>query len=233
LALEQQDGTVLEFGTPRLGVESHLDVVTPILAQSFPVCPICLSGSPSEKEHIPQYALGGRVMTMTCSACNNGLDRELRPSCRTGSTTPWSACPSSIRMCQDDAERGNCSTGTGQAASVSSLRVTWPRKSGRCSTTARSTCITAVRILDATGLQHLSTHIWLRASTLAMYPTFRMRKRSGPTCSRPVIRRSGHIRQRVNTLIGSRFTGRMRHRRAHLSRSWRPGPTKLPPGGST
>lgn len=73
LALKQQDGTVLEFETPRLGVESRLDVVTPILAQSFPMCPVCLSGSPSEKEHIPQYALGGRVMTMTCSACNNGL----------------------------------------------------------------------------------------------------------------------------------------------------------------
>ena len=68
LALEQRDGTVLKFETPRLGVESRLDVVTPILAQSFPVCPICLSGSPSEKEHIPQYPLGGRVMTMTCSA---------------------------------------------------------------------------------------------------------------------------------------------------------------------
>jgi hypothetical protein len=66
------------------GTEVPLDLVTPIFAQSFarvdraqarwtPICPICLVGNPSEEEHVPQYPLGGSVMTMTCAPCNNRL----------------------------------------------------------------------------------------------------------------------------------------------------------------
>lgn len=39
----------------------------------FPVCPICLSGEPDTREHVPQRDLGGRVVTRTCSRCNNEL----------------------------------------------------------------------------------------------------------------------------------------------------------------
>ena len=41
------------------------------------VCPICLTDAPSAKEHVPQKPLGGWVMTMTCSRCNNGLGSRL------------------------------------------------------------------------------------------------------------------------------------------------------------
>lgn len=38
-----------------------------------PVCPICLTADPTAREHVPQGALGGKVMTRTCSRCNNEL----------------------------------------------------------------------------------------------------------------------------------------------------------------
>ena len=37
----------------------------------FAVCPICLSGQPDTREHVPQRDLGGRVVTRTCSRCNS------------------------------------------------------------------------------------------------------------------------------------------------------------------
>lgn len=39
----------------------------------FQTCPICLSGQPDTREHVPQRDLGGRVVTRTCSRCNNEL----------------------------------------------------------------------------------------------------------------------------------------------------------------
>ena len=37
------------------------------------MCPICLEGDAKHEEHLPQKDLGGAVMTMTCSRCNNDL----------------------------------------------------------------------------------------------------------------------------------------------------------------
>jgi HNH endonuclease len=71
ITLRHGDGTVLEFETPSVGTEAPLDLVTLIFAQSFPVCPICLTAKPTAQEHVPQGPLGGRVMTTTCAPCNN------------------------------------------------------------------------------------------------------------------------------------------------------------------
>lgn len=39
----------------------------------FDRCPICLSTGPLTEEHVPPEAVGGRVVTSTCSPCNNNL----------------------------------------------------------------------------------------------------------------------------------------------------------------
>lgn len=39
----------------------------------FDRCPICLRPDNLTKEHVPIKSLGGKVMTRTCSDCNNGL----------------------------------------------------------------------------------------------------------------------------------------------------------------
>jgi hypothetical protein len=41
----------------------------------FPVCPICLTGDPDTREHVPHGAIGGQVKTLTCARCNNQLGR--------------------------------------------------------------------------------------------------------------------------------------------------------------
>jgi hypothetical protein len=71
------NGTVLGWGMPASGEEGALDLVAPIFAQSFLMCPICLAAKPSEREHVPQAALGGQAMTMTCPRCNSGLGSRI------------------------------------------------------------------------------------------------------------------------------------------------------------
>jgi hypothetical protein len=43
----------------------------------FGTCPICLSSEPHTEEHVPPAAVGGRVMTSTCSPCNNELGSSI------------------------------------------------------------------------------------------------------------------------------------------------------------
>ncbi len=47
--------------------------VIPIEYVAFDRCPICLEPNPTSREHVPQGAIGGRVMTKTCPSCNNDL----------------------------------------------------------------------------------------------------------------------------------------------------------------
>jgi hypothetical protein len=48
----------------------------------FGVCPICLSSDDLTDEHLPMKALGGRVMTKTCSECNNKLGSSAEEALR-------------------------------------------------------------------------------------------------------------------------------------------------------
>lgn len=80
LSFSLPDGTTHDFGPPTTGQPGKLDLLFPIYPTSFlrqpgslPMCPICLEGDPKHKEHVPQRDLGGVVMTMTCSRCNNDL----------------------------------------------------------------------------------------------------------------------------------------------------------------
>ncbi|MDT9592217.1 HNH endonuclease [Nocardioides zeae] len=41
------------------------------------MCPICLDPTASEREHVPQRALGGSAATFTCERCNNGLGSKV------------------------------------------------------------------------------------------------------------------------------------------------------------
>ena len=70
------DGRSLTFGRVRSETEQALHFVAlgvPTF-HDFGQCPICLNESlPLTREHVPQGDLGGRVMTMTCKACNNRL----------------------------------------------------------------------------------------------------------------------------------------------------------------
>jgi len=52
-------------------------IVARIDYAEFPVCPICLIVGPTSREHVPQETVGGRVMTLTCQRCNNGLGSRL------------------------------------------------------------------------------------------------------------------------------------------------------------
>lgn len=85
LSLSMSDGTTHDFGPPSLGEQGTLELLAPIPAGfdfvgasgSKPVCPICIDGDPTHKEHVPQKNLGGRAMTTTCQACNNGLGSKV------------------------------------------------------------------------------------------------------------------------------------------------------------
>lgn len=58
----------------------HTDVIE-VPPGRFPACPICLARDPDSDEHLPPGALGGTVMTSTCTPCNTGFgtaEEELR-----------------------------------------------------------------------------------------------------------------------------------------------------------
>ena len=73
MVLDGPNGSELVFG--RIDVSSHPAVgIEPILHGSpvnFDVCPICFDPKPYSREHVPPAALGGSVMTLTCTRCNN------------------------------------------------------------------------------------------------------------------------------------------------------------------
>lgn len=50
-----------------------LDLVCVPQRRRFDVCPICLVGEPTQREHVPNGAIGGKVVTYTCGTCNDRL----------------------------------------------------------------------------------------------------------------------------------------------------------------
>ena len=94
LSLHLDDGRRLAFGLPHGGEEramrglADIGLGPSILARHDDdgalvepptiACAICFA--PAETaEHVPQTALGGRLMTRTCAACNNGLGSRVEP----------------------------------------------------------------------------------------------------------------------------------------------------------
>jgi hypothetical protein len=84
LVIQNEDGTTLEFGSPTSGEVGSLTGLIEIPAGTFSasagaetICPICLEGAATEREHVPQEALGGRRMTKTCERCNNDLGSKV------------------------------------------------------------------------------------------------------------------------------------------------------------
>ena len=80
LVMQNDDGTIMEFGSPTRGEVGSLTGLIEIPAGTLsasagaePICPICLEGAATEREHVPQEALDGRRMTKTCERCNNDL----------------------------------------------------------------------------------------------------------------------------------------------------------------
>ncbi len=69
------DGSVFDAErAPRAGaVPLTGSVLREITYREFPVCPICESPNPTEREHVPQRAIGGHRMTKTCAKCNGDL----------------------------------------------------------------------------------------------------------------------------------------------------------------
>jgi hypothetical protein len=54
------------------GESAEVTPIAPIRRRDFDRCPICGDPATSE-EHVPPARLGGKVLTMTCLACNNKL----------------------------------------------------------------------------------------------------------------------------------------------------------------
>lgn len=84
LSFSLPDGTTQDFGPPDRGQTDAPKLLATILPASFlrqpgeiAMCPICLKGDPSEKEHVPQQDLGGARMTMTCHRCNSDLGSKV------------------------------------------------------------------------------------------------------------------------------------------------------------
>jgi len=84
LVMQNDDGTTMEFGSPTRGEVGSLTGLIEIPAGTFSasagaesICPICLESAATEREHVPQEALGGRRMTKTCERCNNDLGSKV------------------------------------------------------------------------------------------------------------------------------------------------------------
>lgn len=63
----------VRHGPQAADVAVQARLVAKIGYHEFDRCPICLTGAPDTKEHVPQYGLGGQVRTRTCGDCNNRL----------------------------------------------------------------------------------------------------------------------------------------------------------------
>lgn len=77
MSIELDGGRVLEVAIePEVGETVEITMIDEIQARSFESCPIC--GAPAtDDEHVPPESIGGKIMTCTCSPCNNGLGRNI------------------------------------------------------------------------------------------------------------------------------------------------------------
>jgi hypothetical protein len=74
---------------PGAATKMTLELVGVPRRRRFEVCPVCLTGEPSDREHVPNGAIGGKVMTYTCRPCNNGLGGSVEAALTTWATDSW------------------------------------------------------------------------------------------------------------------------------------------------
>ena len=90
-----------EFVVGRLQ-RNHEIVDVEILAlagqMTFDRCPICLEPAPTCREHVPPAAIGGSVMTRTCTRCNNELGSRLEAPL----VDWWEDAVGSVSLSHDD-----------------------------------------------------------------------------------------------------------------------------------
>ncbi|WP_223060015.1 HNH endonuclease [Dermacoccus sp. Tok2021] len=73
--IEFVDGRRIERVHQQVEVELHS--LPPIRPGTFDLCPICLTPGTGTREDVPPRALGGSVLTNTCSQCNNDLGSKV------------------------------------------------------------------------------------------------------------------------------------------------------------
>ncbi|KRA24071.1 hypothetical protein ASD65_06255 [Microbacterium sp. Root61] len=66
---------------PRPGGDETTCRATPVTFEFMDLgtCPICLTASPSSREHVPPHSIGGNVLTLTCERCNNEFGSKFEP----------------------------------------------------------------------------------------------------------------------------------------------------------
>ena len=86
-----EDGSRMGISfAPRPGAaKMTLELVGVPQPRRFDVCPICVTGEPTDREHVPNGAIGGRVITYTCGPCNNGLGGSVEAALTTWATDSW------------------------------------------------------------------------------------------------------------------------------------------------
>lgn len=76
-------GSVASHGVEEFSFLSHpqpkrsklvtAEIATIAQVARFSRCPICLTGDPVSREHVPPESVGGEVLTYTCMRCNNDI----------------------------------------------------------------------------------------------------------------------------------------------------------------
>ncbi|MFT4307304.1 MAG: HNH endonuclease [Microbacterium sp.] len=79
--LRMQDGSLVEARMPQpVGDETTFRAVPATFEFiDLGTCPICLTASPSSREHVPPHSIGGNVLTLTCERCNNEFGSKFEP----------------------------------------------------------------------------------------------------------------------------------------------------------
>lgn len=79
MTLRDDDGS--SFGIRRFRPESMKEFtvrsLVEIVYRPFDRCPICEEPNPTSKEHVPPQHLGGIILTLTCTRCNNEFGSRL------------------------------------------------------------------------------------------------------------------------------------------------------------
>ncbi|MEU4215869.1 HNH endonuclease [Actinoplanes sp. NPDC026623] len=96
ISIRLPDGRSLDATneTPGPAERGTLELVEVLRPRLFDVCPICGEPAATSAEHVPPQRLGGKVMTRTCTRCNNGFGSRVEADLvdwYEGALTTWFA----------------------------------------------------------------------------------------------------------------------------------------------
>lgn len=79
--LRMQDGSLAQARKPQpVGDETTFRAMPATFEFIYlGTCPICLTASPSSREHVPQHSISGNVLTLTCERCSNEFGSKFDP----------------------------------------------------------------------------------------------------------------------------------------------------------